>query len=207
MFCRKRMEQLKDNIALIGMPGCGKSSLGVVLAKALGYKFVDSDLLIQEREGKLLNEIIEQDGLDTFKKIEEEVNSSIKTSKTVIATGGSVVYGPAAMAHLRDIATVVYLKLPLEEIASRLGDLNQRGVALQPGQTLAELYDERIPLYEKYADLIIDITDMDIRQSVAELISQTIDTVSDETISERVEDLQKKSDEVVDETKKSAECS
>ncbi|MDD6381476.1 MAG: shikimate kinase [Lachnospiraceae bacterium] len=162
---------MKDNIVLIGMPGCGKSSLGVVLAKALGYRFIDSDLLIQERENRLLSEIIEQDGLDGFKKIEEQVNASIAVSKTVIATGGSVVYGPEAMKHLEEIADIVYLKLPLEEIDSRLGDLNQRGVAVKPGQTLEDLYEERVPLYEKYADIIVDIYHMDIRNSVARVIS------------------------------------
>lgn len=162
---------MKDNIVLIGMPGCGKSSLGVVLAKALGYRFIDSDLLIQEREKRLLSEIIEQDGLDGFKKIEEQVNASIAVSKTVIATGGSVVYGPEAMKHLEEIADIVYLKLPLEEIDSRLGDLNQRGVAVKPGQTLEDLYEERVPLYEKYADIIVDIYHMDIRNSVARVIS------------------------------------
>lgn len=163
---------MKDNIVLIGMPGCGKSSLGVVLAKALGYRFIDSDLVIQENEGRLLSEIIEQDGLDGFEKIEEKINASIEAHKTVIATGGSVIYGPLAMNHLKEIADVVYLRLPLAEIEDRLGDLNQRGVAVRPGQTLADLYNERIPLYEKYADITVDLYGMDIRNSVAEVISQ-----------------------------------
>lgn len=161
---------MKENIVLIGMPGCGKSSLGVVLAKALGYRFIDSDLLIQEREGRLLSEIIEQEGLSGFKKIEEEVNASIEVHRTVIATGGSVIYGPMAMKHLKEIADVVYLKLPLEEIDARLGDLNQRGVALEPGQTLESLYNERVPLYEKYADRIVDIYGMDIRNSLKKVM-------------------------------------
>lgn len=156
----------KDNIVLIGMPGCGKSSLGVVLAKALGYRFMDSDLLIQDREDRLLSEIIEQDGLSGFKRIEEEVNASIEVSRTVIATGGSVVYGDRAMQHLKEIGTVVYLQLPLEEIETRVGDLNQRGVAVEPGQTLADLYNERVPLYEKYADVTADIYGLDIREAV-----------------------------------------
>lgn len=156
----------KDNIVLIGMPGCGKSSLGVVLAKALGYRFMDSDLLIQDREDRLLSEIIEQDGLPGFKRIEEEVNASIEVSRTVIATGGSVVYGDRAMQHLKEIGTVVYLQLPLEEIETRVGDLNQRGVAVEPGQTLADLYNERVPLYEKYADVTADIYGLDIREAV-----------------------------------------
>lgn len=160
----------RNNIVLIGMPGCGKSSLGVVLAKALGYRFIDSDLLIQEKEGRLLSEIIEQDGLGAFKQIEDKVNASIDTSRTVIATGGSVVYGENAMSHLKKIAVVIYLKLPLDEIETRVGDPSQRGVAFEPGQTLSDLYDERVPLYEKYADITVDIENQDIRQSVAEVI-------------------------------------
>lgn len=161
---------MKDNIVLIGMPGCGKSSLGVVLAKALGYRFIDSDLVIQEKEGRLLSEIIEQDGLNGFEKIEERINASLEASRTVIATGGSVVYGDLAMKHLHEIGDIVYLKLPLSEIEERLGDLNQRGVAVRPGQTLGDLYNERIPLYEKYADITVDVYGMDIRNSVAEVI-------------------------------------
>ena len=127
----------KDNIILIGMPGCGKSTVGVVLAKHMGYRFIDSDLLIQEREHRLLSEIIEQEGLDRFDQIEEEVNASIEAEHAVIATGGSVVYGPKAMEHLRNIGTVVYLKLSYEEIADRLGDLTARGVSVREGRPFA----------------------------------------------------------------------
>ena len=161
-----------NNITLIGMPGCGKSSLGVVLAKYLGYKFIDSDLLIQDREGQLLSEIIENRGLAGFKDIEDQVNASIETDKTVIATGGSVVYGENAMRHLKDISCLVYLKLPYDEIESRLGDLNKRGVAVNPGQTLYDLYKERTPLYEKYADLTAEINGLDIRESVIRIVEQ-----------------------------------
>ena len=142
-----------NNIILIGMPGCGKSTVGVVLAKAMGYDFLDSDLLIQQREGRVLSRILEEEGPDAFNRIEEDVNASIQAERTVIATGGSVVYGPRAMEHLREIGTVIYLKLPLAEVAERLGDLTERGVSLHEGQTLEDLYRERIPLYEKYADL------------------------------------------------------
>ncbi len=143
------------NIILIGMPGCGKSTVGVVLAKTIGYRFLDSDLLIQETDGRLLSEIIEQDGLEGFNSIENRINSQIRVDKTVIATGGSVVYGREAMEHLRNIGVVVYISLSYEEIEKRLGDLTKRGVSIKKGQTLRELYDERLPLYEKYADLII----------------------------------------------------
>ncbi|MBQ8591996.1 MAG: shikimate kinase [Lachnospiraceae bacterium] len=156
----------KDNIVLIGMPGAGKSTVGVVLAKKLGRRFMDSDLLIQEHTGKLLHEIIEEKGLAGFLDIEEEVNASIQTAGCVIATGGSVVYGKKAMEHLCSIGTVLYLKLSYETIADRLGDLNERGVAVKNGQTLEELYEERIPLYEKYADVIVDCENQSIREIV-----------------------------------------
>lgn len=160
----------KNNIVLIGMPGCGKSTVGVVLAKAMGYGFVDSDLVIQAREHRLLCDIIGEQGLDAFNRIEEDVNRTLETEYSVIATGGSVVYGPRAMAHLREIGTIVYLKLSLEEVRGRLGDLTRRGVALRKGQTLDDLYEERVPLYEKYADLIIDTESMDIRETVAQIM-------------------------------------
>ena len=147
---------MKNNITLIGMPGSGKSTVGVVLAKRLGRRFVDSDLVIQERHGKLLHELITEHGVEGFWQIESNVNASLNLENSIIATGGSACYEPEGMQHLRDISTVVYLKLPYEEVEQRLGDLNARGVTLQPGQTLRDLYEERTPLYEKYADLIID---------------------------------------------------
>lgn len=157
---------MRDNIILIGMPGAGKSTVGVVLAKRLGYRFVDSDLVIQEKYGKLLHELIEENGVEGFWKIENDVNASLETHRSVIATGGSVIYGEGAMEHLRRIGTVVYLKLPCEEIAERLGDLNARGVTLMPGQTLSDLYEERVPLYEKYAHSIVDCRGLSLRQIV-----------------------------------------
>lgn len=157
---------MKRNIVLIGMPGAGKSTVGVVLAKKLGYVFMDSDLVIQSREGKLLHEIIEEKGVEGFWKVEEQVNASIETDRTVIATGGSVIYGAKAMEHLHSIGTVVYLKLSLEAIANRLGDLNERGVTLREGQDLRGLYEERVPLYEKYADVTIDCEKLQIREVV-----------------------------------------
>lgn len=147
---------MKENIVLIGMPGVGKSTLGVVLAKELGFEFVDADLLIQKREKRLLKEIIADEGVDGFLKIENDVNASITSTKTVIATGGSVIYGAEAMEHLKKIGTVVYLKLDYETLDSRLGSLKGRGVVLKDGQNLKSLYEERIPLYEKYADVTVD---------------------------------------------------
>lgn len=160
------------NIVLIGMPGAGKSTVGVVLAKRLGYRFVDSDLLIQDQYGKLLHELISENGVDGFLKIENQVNAGIQFTKSVIATGGSAVYGQEAMEHLKDISTVVYLKLPFDEICARLGDLNARGVTLRPGQTLRDLYEERTPLYEKYADVVIECHHKELREVVLEISNQ-----------------------------------
>ena len=154
------------NIILIGMPGAGKSTIGVVLAKAMGYKFIDSDLVIQEHTGLLLHEIIEKNSLDEFNKIENRINASLDVTNSVVATGGSVIYGQEAMKHLKEMGTVVYLKLSLESISERLGDLNQRGVSIREGQTLDDLYNERTPLYEKYADIIIDCDSHSIRELV-----------------------------------------
>ena len=145
-----------NNITLIGMPGVGKSTIGVVLAKVLGYQFLDSDLLIQKQEKRKLHQIIAQEGNDGFQAIENRVNASIEAEETVIATGGSVVYCQEAMEHLKSVGTVVYLKLSLNELSKRLGNLKGRGVVLKEGQTLADLYRERTPLYVKYADIVID---------------------------------------------------
>ena len=144
-----------DNIILIGMPGAGKSSMGVILAKELGMRFVDTDLLIQEKEGRLLREILEQEGVDGFLRAEEEVIASVRTERSVIATGGSAVYSSRAIEHLRGQGTIVYLKLSYEPLSHRLGNLHNRGVVLREGQTLKDLYEERAGLYEAYADVII----------------------------------------------------
>jgi shikimate kinase len=160
----------KSNIVLIGMPGVGKSTAGVILAKVLGYQFVDADLVIQQRTGKLLREIIEERGTDGFLKVENDVNKSICAEHSIIATGGSVVYGEEAMEHLGEIGMVVYLSLPFEELQKRLGDIKGRGVVLRDGQTLKDLYDERVPLYEKYADLTIDETGCDVEQTVQTIV-------------------------------------
>lgn len=155
-----------DNIILIGMPGCGKSTIGVVLAKVMGYHFIDADLLIQEKKGHLLSEIIEENGPDGFNQIENEVNSTIVIDKAIIATGGSVVYGKEAMAHYGKTGVIIYLRLPLNELQNRLGDLAERGISMREGQTLKDLYNERTPLYEKYAHLTIDLDGLTIREAV-----------------------------------------
>ena len=155
-----------DNIVLIGMPGVGKSSAGVVLAKVLGYEFVDTDLVIQREEKRLLKDIIAMDGNDAFLVIENKINAGIDVHNSVIATGGSVIYGKEAMEHLKNIGTVVYLRASLETIQSRLLNLEGRGVAMKNGQSLEDLYYERIPLYEQYADMIIDMDGSTIEETV-----------------------------------------
>lgn len=160
---------MKENITLIGMPASGKSTIGVLLAKRLRYAFVDTDLLIQEKESRLLKEIIAQDGLQSFLDIENQVNARIDVKRSVIAPGGSVIYGKEAMEHLKQISLIVYLKLSYEEVARRLGDLTDRGVALRDGMTLRELYDERVPYYEEYADIVLEEDTFNPGQSVDRL--------------------------------------
>ena len=157
------------NLILIGMPGAGKSTVGVVLAKRLGMRFVDSDLVIQEHYGKLLHELIHEHGVEGFWKLEEEINASMKFTSAVISTGGSAVYGEKAMKRFRRSGKVIYLKLPCQEIAERLGDLNERGVTMQPGQSLEDLFEERRPLYEKYAHLTVDCSGKSLREIVEEI--------------------------------------
>ena len=160
-----------ENVVLIGMPGVGKSTVGVVLAKVLGYQFIDADLLIQKKMNMVLSEIIKKEGTDGFMKIENDVNASIETDRTVIATGGSVVYCEEAMEHLKSIGTVIYLKLSLESLSKRLGNLVGRGVVLKKGQTLEHLYEERTPLYEKYADLTIDEENQELEDTLQTILN------------------------------------
>ncbi len=156
----------KDNIILIGMPASGKSTAGVVLAKFLGYDFIDTDILIQEKTGKLLHEIISEKGLEGFKELEEDINASVCCHKSIISPGGSVIYGERAMRHFKEIGTVVYLKLSYTEVEQRLGNLKSRGVVLQDGQTLLDLYNERAPYYEKYADITVEETGMSVEETI-----------------------------------------
>lgn len=156
-----------DNIILTGMPSCGKSTLGRMLAKELGYAFIDTDDVIIERNGCPLKDILDNEGLEGFIRREEEAVCSVTAQRTVIATGGSVVYSPKAMAHLKSLGRIVYLCLDYNEVERRLGDLHERGVAIAPGKTLRDLFDERTPLYEKYADVAILIQNGNtVRQSV-----------------------------------------
>ena len=153
-----------DNIILIGMPGAGKSTLGIVLAKILNYRFLDADLLIQQQCDKTLQKLIDACGPDGFIQVENDVLSEIEAEHTVIATGGSAVYSDEAMKHLASIGTVVYLKISYEQLVHRLSDLQERGVVLKGGigMSLRELYDERLPLYEQYAGITVDVNDLSI---------------------------------------------
>lgn len=162
----------KDNIVLIGMPGVGKSTVGVILAKVLGYQFMDADLLIQKQEGKLLREIIAERGTEGFIQVENRVNASIEAVHTIIATGGSAVYGKEAMEHLKEIGTVIYLKLPYQTLQKRLEDIKGRGVVLKEGQNLQDLFEERAPLYEKYADIQVEESGLDVEQTVEEILRE-----------------------------------
>jgi len=144
------------NVILIGMPGAGKSTVGVLLAKRLGYNFVDTDLLLQSEQQARLQEIIAKVGLDAFKRIEEDVCCKLSTLRSVIATGGSVVYSERAMSHLKNLGQVVFIDLPLKTLKERVNDMDSRGLVIGPGESYENLYIERQPLYRKYAEIIID---------------------------------------------------
>lgn len=159
-----------DNIVLIGMPGVGKSTIGVILAKVLGYNFIDTDILIQEKTGKLLFQIIQESGIDDFINIENNVNKELSVEKSVIATGGSVVYGKEAMEHLKSIGKIIYLKQDFERINERVSNINGRGVVLRDNQTFLELYNERTQLYEKYADIVLDEGDLSVEDTLKKLV-------------------------------------
>lgn len=146
-----------DNVTLIGMPGSGKSSIGVVLAKVLGYDFLDADLLIQAKHGALLQLLLDTHGLDAFLDMEQEAICSIDCARTVIAPGGSCVLREGSMAHLKTLGTVVYLRLDYPALAERITNLATRGIAFAPGQDLKSVYDQRTPLYERWADVTVDV--------------------------------------------------
>ncbi len=162
---------LKQNIVLIGMPGAGKSTIGVLLAKTLGMAFVDTDLLIQEKAGRLLQEIIVEDGVAAFLRFEENVICDLQATQSVIATGGSAVYSKRAVDHLKKTGLLVYLNLPYDEIERRIDNMSTRGIAIEQGRTLRDLYDERIALYEKYADLIVDCSASTMEEVVLKMVN------------------------------------
>jgi len=166
-----------DNVILIGMPGSGKSTVGVLVAKALGYGFLDVDLVIQHQEGALLQDILDTRGTDAFLEAEERAVCSVDCKRHVIAPGGSAVCREGAARHLKSLGTVVYLRVTLEELIRRIQNLSSRGVAMAPGQTLADVMAYRAPLYERYADLIVDCPD---GQTLEQTVQQVIDRLREQ---------------------------
>lgn len=158
------------NIILIGMPAVGKSTVGVVVAKRIGYEFIDTDLLIQKQEKRLLKEIIAQEGNERFLEIENQVNRDLKAERAVISPGGSVVYCDEAMQHFKEIGTVIYLHATYEDIYKRITNAKNRGVVLKEGQTLKDLYDERVKLFEKYADYTVSEEGLDLENTIEEVL-------------------------------------
>jgi len=165
------------NILLIGMPSAGKSTAGVIVAKNRGMSFVDTDVLLQTQQGRLLQDILNRDGIETFLKVEESTMLSINCENTVIATGGSAIYSEKAMKHLKRNGIVIYLHIDMETVNKRLDNIKTRGVVLGPGQTLEEVYTHRKPLYEKYADIILDCSKYSIDTTI-DTINQRMDSLS-----------------------------
>lgn len=166
---------MKDNIVLIGMPGAGKSTLGVVLAKILNYDFVDADLLIQQQSDKTLQRLIDSLGPDGFIEVENQVLSSIRCDRTVLSTGGSAIYSDAAMKHLATLGPIVYLQTSLPELEKRLEDFSDRGVVMRNKEiaSLEALYEERVPLYERYATITVDVDGLSITEAARKVAAAT----------------------------------
>ncbi|NLW73838.1 MAG: shikimate kinase [Clostridiales bacterium] len=163
---------MKSNIVLIGMSGAGKSTLGVLLAKALGMDFIDTDILIQQRESRLLQQIIDEDGIDRFLEIEEATILKLDIKNCVVATGGSVIYSDTAMRALKKQGVAVYLYVGFEEIRRRLADIKTRGIVMHGSASLYDIYTERLPLYEKYGDIKVDCTSRRVEESVEQLVRE-----------------------------------
>ena len=163
-----------DNVILIGMPGSGKSTVGVLLAKALGFDFIDTDLTLQQREGALLQNIINERGTGVFLDLEQEAICSVQCKNSIISPGGSCVCRAQSMAHLKKLGRIVYLRLPLEELELRLNNISTRGIAMEPGQTLKDLYDFRTPLYEQWADGVVDCAGQSLEETVSAVLRHLI---------------------------------
>lgn len=159
-----------SNIILIGMPGCGKSTVGVILAKTLGIGFVDTDLIIQQQEKRLLQDIIDTDGIDYFLDCEAKAVKSLDYDNCVIATGGSVVYREGAIDHLKKNGKIIYLNVPLSEIKKRLNNISTRGIAAQKNDTIDDIYNERVTLYNKYADITLELDGTSVEQAVEKIV-------------------------------------
>lgn len=163
---------MRTNLILIGMPGSGKSTVGVLLAKQAAMNFVDTDLLIQSAEGRTLQEIVDQDGYDALRQIEERVLCQVDESGSVISTGGSAVYSEKAMAHLKRDGIVVFLNVSLVTVKRRIGDYSLRGISKRPDQTLEELFEERYALYSRYADITVDCDTLNQDQACESVVDQ-----------------------------------
>ncbi|KAF5086182.1 Shikimate kinase [anaerobic digester metagenome] len=177
MYDERNSGKMK-NIILIGLPGAGKSTLGVILAKTLGMHFIDTDIVIQEHTGRLLQSIIDEKGTEFFLKKEEESILSLNLCNTVIATGGSVIYGAQAMEHLKSGGIIVFLSISYNEMVKRLNNIKTRGIVLFPGQTLRDVYDQRTPLYEKYADIRIDCSN----DPFEHIVEKVVDSIQEKSI-------------------------
>ena len=162
------------NITLIGMPGSGKSTLGVLLAKTLGFGFVDTDLVIQQREGDLLQNILDKVGTEAFLDLEADAICPVDCDKTVIAPGGSVICRERGIEHLRALGPVVYLRIPCDVLERRIHNMGSRGIAFRPGETLKDIYDYRTPLYEKYADIVVDGDKGSLEETLAAVLQALI---------------------------------
>lgn len=163
-----------ENIILIGMPGSGKSTVGVLLAKALGFDFIDTDLALQQREGTLLQNIINERGTDVFLDLEQAAICSVQCKNAIVSPGGSCVCREQSMAHLKKLGRIVYLRLPLEEVETRLNNISTRGIAMEPGQTMKDLYDYRTPLYEQWADVTVDCAGQSLEETVSAVLRNLI---------------------------------
>ena len=163
-----------DNIILIGMPGSGKSTVGVLLAKTLGFDFIDTDLILQQREGALLQNILNEKGTEIFLDLEQQAICTVECKQAVISPGGSCVCRELSMAHLKNLGRIVYLDLPLQELEARLNNISTRGIAMEPGQTLSEVYRYRTPLYEKWADVTVQCTGQNLEETVAAVLRALI---------------------------------
>lgn len=162
------------NIVLIGMPGAGKSTVGVLLAKSMLMDFCDTDLIIQKSTGESLCDTIQKDGIDSFIKLEEEIITQCDFQNSVVATGGSAVYGAKAMEHLKGNGVIVYLKVSPTELNKRVNNIHTRGIAMKEGTTLASLYDERAPLYEKYGDITVECDNLTPEECVDIIIKKIL---------------------------------
>lgn len=160
----------KSNVILIGMPTSGKTTIGTELSSKIGYGYIDSDSVIVARQGKSLRALIEELGNEKYLDVEAMVNSQLSAQRCVIATGGSAIYRDNAMEKLRENGKVVYLKMSYDEMARRLGDYKARGVVLKDGFTLKDMYNERVPLYEKYADITVELDGKTVAESVQAVV-------------------------------------